>query len=167
MWWLVLLSTLSLVAAPVGALSVQANLQKALSSHQAGDIAEAAVFYEKVVNELGVQSTPTVVLSNMGAAFLALDKPDRAEQAWRDAIANDPSHAESRLNLAVSLQSEDRLSEARLDEAEGHARAVSKTSRRLFTLCYPILRSAWIGTGPQARLRKGLACSREHSASAG
>ena len=71
---LLALSTHHLGVAPAQALSAQTNLQSALQQHKQGQLREAIPLYEAVVDELGAASTPSVVLSNLGAAYLAQER---------------------------------------------------------------------------------------------
>ena len=89
---------------------------------QGGRLAEASVLYGAVADALG-EKTPAAVWSNRGAALLGLDRVSEAEASWQAALRSDPSHVESHLNLAVSLQGDALASPGRLADAVRHARA--------------------------------------------
>jgi hypothetical protein len=107
-----------LAVIPVGGF--QELLKKALTHHQSGDLKEAVGYYGRLKEKLGA-STPVAVLSNYGAALLGLDLISEAEEVWRDALVADPSHAETHVNLAISLQNDALVSRSRLADAKRHA----------------------------------------------
>jgi len=86
-------------------------------------MSEAEALYRVVIASLGPLKTPAAIHSNHGAALLALDKVEAAEAAWEQALVADPKHAESHLNLAISLQSDSLLSPTRLALSQAHAEA--------------------------------------------
>lgn len=86
-----------------------ALLARAVSLHQAGDLAGAVTAYEQVLAQ-GAESP--AIRSNLGAAYAQLGRYEDAIDQYRRALAVDASNLAIRRNLALAFYKTGRMAEA-------------------------------------------------------
>jgi len=121
-------------APPAAAPSDPAALfAEAVRLQQQGDVAGAALAYEKVL-ALGVEHP--ALRSNLGAAYAALGRYDDAIEQYRRALERDGSNVAIRRNLALAFYKTGRMEDAaREAEAVALAQPENDAARLLLADC--------------------------------
>ena len=79
---------------------------------QQGKWSEAVTAYRKAIS-IPIYSSPEVAYANLGWAYVNLDKPKEAEEAYRTAVQLQPKFAQAYYFLGVVLERQGRKDEAR------------------------------------------------------
>jgi tetratricopeptide (TPR) repeat protein len=99
-------------------VTAEQMLREAVVLEESGRPAEAAAAYRQLIG----RSPSALAWTNLGNAESAMAHPDKAEEAFRQALAIDPGYRDALNNLAWLL-----LQKKELDEAERLARAAALT----------------------------------------